>query len=209
MPAPDDPAVEPTPSGLTENERVGHYVEMWKKSVEVQQHFNDIEWRIRGLALTVATFALGAAGLAVKDRTAVGPVSLGAVIVLVGLVLWYAFYFVDRAWYHPLLKAAVAGGSAMEEEIQRSLPKAGLTQGITAGSPYEPSRVVQVLSRTRGAMHSEDKLVWFYKVGAAALLLVAIGLQAAAIVPSSSQGKSAESPPTTPASPAPARTAGN
>lgn len=175
-----DPTGPPSKAGLTEDERVGHYITMWKQSVEVQQHFNDIEWRIRGLALTVATFALGAAGLAVKDRTEVGQVSLGAVIVFVGLILWYAFYFVDRAWYHPLLKAAVVSGTRLENEIKKSLPEAGMTQAITEGSPYKPSRLVQILSRTSGDMRSDDKLVWFYTVGAAALVLVTIGLQAAA-----------------------------
>lgn len=167
--------------GLTEDQRVGHYIAMWERAVEVQQHFNDIEWRIRGLALTVATFALGAAGLAVKDRTEVGPLSLGAIITLVGLLLWYAFYFVDRAWYHPLLKAAVASGTRMEDEIRKSLPEAGMTRAITDGSPYEPSKFVRVLSRTKGSMHSDDKLAWFYSVGAAALLLVTVTLQLAAI----------------------------
>ena len=42
--------------GLTEDQRVGHYIEMWKQATQVNQHFNEIEWRIRGLALTVATF---------------------------------------------------------------------------------------------------------------------------------------------------------
>lgn len=179
-PNPDDPKASGD-EGLTEDQRVGHYISMWKQSVEVQQHFNDIEWRIRGLALTVATFALGAAGFAAKDRTEVGQVSLGAVIVLVGLILWYAFYFVDRAWYHPLLKAAVASGTLLEDEIKKSLPAAGMTRAITDGSPYRPSRVVRFLSRTSGEMRSDDKLVWFYKVGAAALILVTVGLQAAAL----------------------------
>jgi len=92
---------------LTQDQQVGHYIDMWKQSVEVQMHFNDIEWRIRGLALTVATFALGAAGVAAKDGTRVGAVSLGSLVLAIGLLLWYAFYFVDRFWYHPLLKAAV------------------------------------------------------------------------------------------------------
>ena len=49
----------PDPVGLSPNEALGHYVSLWKTSVEVQQHFNDIEWRIRGLAVTVATSHLG------------------------------------------------------------------------------------------------------------------------------------------------------
>jgi hypothetical protein len=175
----------PEPDGnerLTLDQQVGHYMTMWKTSVEVQQHFNDIEWRIRGLALTVATFALGAAGLAVKDRTEVGEVSLGAIITFVGLLLWYAFYFVDRAWYHPLLKGAVTGGSKIEDAIKASLPEAGLTRAITASSTFDPPKWVKVLRRNNEPMQSDDKLAWFYGVGATALILVTIALQVSAWV---------------------------
>lgn len=178
----DTPSASENPTSLTEDQRVGHYIDMWKQSVEVQQHFNDIEWRIRGLALTVATFALGAAGWAAKDGSEVGPISLGAIVILVGLILWYAFYFVDRAWYHPLLKAAVNQGTLIENEIRKSLPAARMTQAITDGSAYETSWLIQKLSRKPSPMRSDDKLVWFYKVGAASLAIVAIALQVSALV---------------------------
>lgn len=168
-------------SGLSEDQRVGHYIEMWKQTVQVNQHFNEIEWRIRGLALTVATFALGAAGLAARDGAEVLGISLGTLVVGVGLVLWYAFYFVDRAWYHPLLKASVVHAESLEEAIKDTLPLAGLSQQITAGSPYAPNRLVKALSRTTDRMQSDNKLVWFYGVGAAALALVAVLLQIASL----------------------------
>jgi hypothetical protein len=157
-------------------EQVGHYVDMWKKSVDVQQHFNDIEWRIRGLALTVATFAIGAAGVAAKDGTKVGQVSLGTLVLLVGLILWYAFYFVDRVWYHPLLQAAVAHGIQIENEIRKHLPQAGMTATIKARSPQSVGKIVRFVSR-RTTMHSEGKLNWFYGVGTAAFLTSAVALQ--------------------------------
>ena len=163
--------------GLTENERVGHYVTMWNRAVEVNQHFNDIEWRIRGLALTVATFALGAAGVAARDSAQVLHISLGTLVLVVGLLLWYAFYFVDRWWYHPLLKASVRHAESIENAIIPSLPQAGLSQAITAGSPYRPTGLVKRLSGTEADMHSDDKLLWFYRVGAAAMFLVAVVLQ--------------------------------
>lgn len=162
--------------GLTAAERLRHYVDLYKTTVEVQEHFNDIEWRIRGLALTVATFALGAAGVVARDEAKVGPVSLGTLVVLLGLLLWYAFYFVDRWWYHPLLKAAVSQGTDLEKEIQKLLPAAGMTATITAGSAYSPGLIVRTLSR-KTAMHSDDKLAWFYKVGAIAFLAAAVGFQ--------------------------------
>lgn len=165
---------------LTRDQEIGHYIDMWKQAVEVQMHFNDIEWRIRGLALTVATFALGAAGVAAKDGTRVGCFSLGSLVIVIGLVLWYAFYFVDRVWYHPLLKASVAHGTQIEDEIKRTLPQAGMTATITAGSTYKTGRAVRWISR-RKEMHSDDKLVWFYKVGGFALALAAIAFQIGAI----------------------------
>lgn len=171
---------------LSRDQEVGHYVEMWKQAVEVQMHFNDIEWRIRGLALTVATFALGAAGLAVKDGATVGGFSLGTLVILSGLLLWYAFYFVDRVWYHPLLKASVAHGTRIEDEIKRSLPAAGMTASITAGSKYQTRRLVRFISG-RTDMHSVDKLVWFYKVGAFALALAGIAFQIGAMTAPSSR----------------------
>lgn len=198
---------------LTVHEQVGHYIEMWKQAVQVQQHFNDIEWRIRGLALTVATFALGAAGVAAKDGTRVGWFSLGALVILIGLLLWYAFYFVDHVWYHPLLKAAVSQGTRIENEIKKVLPQAGMTASITAGSVQPTGRLVGFLSR-RKTMHSDDKLVWFYKIGAAALIIAAAALQLGILLgsnaapgkptPAPATSAPATSAPATPASPTPA-----
>lgn len=186
------PVGEGSPERLTRDQEIGHYIDMWKQAVEVQMHFNDIEWRIRGLALTVATFALGAAGVAAKDGTRVGWFSLGSLVILIGLLLWYAFYFVDRVWYHPLLKASVKHGTQIEDEIKRTLPEAGMTASITAGSTYQTRGAVRWLSR-RKAMHSDDKLVWFYKVGGFALALAAIAFQVGAMF-----GSSEPSQPPTP-----------
>lgn len=41
---------------MDDDDRVRHYIELWKQTVAVQQHFNDLEWRIRQLALTALTF---------------------------------------------------------------------------------------------------------------------------------------------------------
>lgn len=178
--SPDSPhespqAVDPR-TELTMNEQVGHYIDVWKKTVEVQQHFNDIEWRIRSLALTAATFTLGAAGVAAKDDARVGWLSLGTLVTLVGLLLWYAFYFVDRIWYHPLLKAAVAQGTLIEDEIKKTLPHVGMTATITARSVQPTRRLARLLTR-KTELHSDDKLVRFYLVGAGALFMSAVALQ--------------------------------
>lgn len=193
-------------SVLTTNELVSHYISLWKTSIEVQQHFNDIEWRIRGLALTVATFALGAAGVAARDGTTIGPISLGSTVLLLGLLLWYAFYFVDRFWYHPLLKGAVEEGTKFEEAIRAHLPEAHMTAGITARSRQPISRGLSVLAGKKGwsmedgqrVMHSDHKLRWFYRVGMFAFLVGAVALQVGLWLPGSTADASPTTPPTTP-----------
>lgn len=174
---------------LNRNEEIGYYIEVWKQTVSVQQHFNDIEWRIRGLALTAATFAIGAAAVATKD----GPPFAGTVILLIGLLLWYAFYFVDRYWYHPLLVASVRQGEHLEDELAKTLratptappgvtptnmiPAISLTRGISAGSPVDRPFLVRVLTLGGdGKLQSASKLNWFYAFGAVALAATAIGL---------------------------------
>ncbi|VEP38997.1 MULTISPECIES: hypothetical protein [Tessaracoccus] len=192
----DTPQVEGYP-GLRPEDSLKYYIELWKSSVDVQKHFNDIEWRIRGLALTVATFALGAAGVAAKDGTRMGPISLGSMVLVLGLILWYAFYYVDRYWYHPLLRAAVKEGEIFELAIAQYLPEAHMTQGITANSPQPASRWMRVLAGSAGyaksddpnpepgheyVMKSDHKLRWFYRVGAFALSLAALALEIVALI---------------------------
>lgn len=164
------------PGRLTTDQQVAHYIDIWKQSVSVQMHFNDIEWRIRGLALTVATFALGAAAVAARDGAQIGGLSLGSLVLVIGLLLWYAFYFVDRVWYHPLLRGAVEQGTDIEAEIRKHLPRAGMTAKITERSAQPMPWVARKLTKRR-EMHSDDKLRWFYSVGALALGLAALGLQ--------------------------------
>lgn len=177
------------------SDRLSLYVDIWKKTVDVQQHFNDIQWRIRGLALTVATFTLGAAGLAAKDGTRIGFLSLGGTVAVVGLLLWYAFYFVDRYWYHVFLKASVSQGLELERTIAAHLPDSGLASKIKAESSsvypgalasniYRAGLSVKNRSRmpSRPTMDSTKRLTWFYAVGSVPFIAVAIVLQTSAVI---------------------------
>ncbi len=169
-----------------EDSETGHYVELWKQTIAVQQHFNDICWRIRGLALTAMTFALGAAAVAVQEKVVIRifglAIELGAVVLVLGTLLWCAFFFVDRAWYHQLLKGAVGHGQELENELRKKLPVAGLTLQISKSSP---TRFGQWKWREkRGGrpvvLHSTGKLLIFYWFGIAVLLILGAAVQAGA-----------------------------
>ncbi|WP_223839018.1 hypothetical protein [Nocardiopsis deserti] len=166
---------------LGEEARTQHYVELWKQTITVQQHFNDISWRIRGLALTVMTFALGTAAVTSRHNIAVDFFSISlkfsALVLWLSLTLWLAFFFVDKSWYHRLLIGSVKHGEVLEEELRRTLPKAGLTRQISASSPSPLPSYFHESWPYRQAIHSTGKLRIFYWTGTAVLTVFALGIQ--------------------------------
>jgi len=161
---------------VNEEERLKGYVELWKQTIAVQQHFNDIGWRIRQLALTALTFALGAAAVAAKDRVTVSIFGVGlqlsSTLLAFGLILWLSFYFVDQVWYHCLLIGSVRHGEALEESIREFLPEAGLTGSISKASPY-------TLKIGRGKLSRVWLIAPRYRWMLMALIVVALFMAAA------------------------------
>lgn len=132
--------IVPLPAG-TSDERIKEYIEVWKKTVEVQEHFNDLELRIRNFAITVLGAVLSGTALSLKEGLAVSlahrKLPLAVLLMLVALITWLAFYFMDRLWYHRLLYGAVAHGLRIEERLALVLPDIGLTHSIGDASPIK------------------------------------------------------------------------
>ena len=93
-------------------------LEAWKQTVSVQSHFNDIAMKIRGFGLTLISAIITAYGV-----TTTAP---NSIVVWSALVIWVAFYLMDRWWYHYLLLGAVLHGTDLElhakEEFKFVLP---------------------------------------------------------------------------------------
>jgi hypothetical protein len=168
---------------VNEEEKVGHYIELWKQTIDVQKHFNDIELKIRGLGLTVLTFILGGASLAIRDGTIIKLIGLqidfGSIILFLGALLWLTFYFVDQIWYHRLLIGSVIHGEELESELRQHLPRAGLTRQITASSPYILRIHIGKWNIWEKELHSAQKIRIFYWFVALLLILLAIVVQLA------------------------------
>ncbi len=179
MTAPDD---SPS-SSLTTHESVQLHLEVWKTTVAVQQHFNDIEMKVRGLALTLVTALLGATAVAVRDQAHadLGPVSLPVATLLVAtaLVGWFFFFFMDYVWYHRLLLGAVRHGQDLEDRLRDDLPGVGLANAIRRESKWTPPRAMRVRFLVGDTMDSTAKMRFFYS--GMALLLVAIMLATLAV----------------------------
>lgn len=146
---------------------VDAHLQLWKESVGVQMHFNDIGWRIRALALTVLTFTLGAIGFVyinlAPTRVFGWQVSPAAFLPLLGAGLWCAFWFADRGWFHKLLIGSVKEGTDQERILTAHGVPTKLGTYITDASPIRFKKW-----KRKGNLvewHSSFKLNLFYGLG--------------------------------------------
>lgn len=107
-------------------------LEVWKTTIATQSHFNDIAMKLRSIALTLVAAILTAESL----------VQAGWLAILAALIVWVAFYLLDRWYYFYLLIGAVLHGEELERRAKTlgmDLPGAidsgesllGLTHRIT------------------------------------------------------------------------------
>lgn len=153
---------------------IKEYIDVWKKIVDVQQHFNDIEMRLRALAITALAALLGTAAYAHKEGigiTAFGVyVSASFAIAGLTLIIWFVFYCLDRHWYHRLLYGAVNAGAEMEKAIRTVIPELDLGGSISRASP-----VVLSLGKWKVRLRSTQKMDLIYGL-IAALIIIAAGI---------------------------------
>jgi len=88
------------------SEKAKNIINIWKKTIDVQQHFNDIELRIRNIALTTFTFIIGGIGYLEKEYkffdTGNFDIPYSSLLAYAGIIIMSAFLYMDRAWYHNL-----------------------------------------------------------------------------------------------------------
>ncbi|ARJ07557.1 hypothetical protein GCM10010988_39040 [Cnuibacter physcomitrellae] len=146
-------------------------IDIWKTIVGVQQHFNDIGWRIRSLAITALTFALGATFFGYLNAKSVNvgtwTFNPSVFVPVLGLSIWALFWFADGIWYHRLLRGAQKAAGPIEDALKAHGIDAGLSTAITEASHEK------WFGRE---MNSTRKLNIFYGSGTGILLLVALGV---------------------------------
>lgn len=170
-PAPTSPPAPAAPSSPPSASPLGAgQIEIWKKIVDVQQHFNDLELRIRNFALIVTGAFLGLGGYAIKDAGIVKlfglEVSIAGLVVVSAIFPLAAFYFMDRLWYHRLLDGSVYAGIEAETALKDLGYKVDLGSKIKEHSPFK-------LWLTEKMIRSATKMDLFYAILAGSLLLVA------------------------------------
>jgi FMN phosphatase YigB (HAD superfamily) len=147
-------------------------IEIWKSTVEVQKHFNDLELRIRSLAITIFTFLLGGIGYALKEKIQVEIFCtthyVSFLVSITGIIILSAFYLMDRFWYHNFLHSSVSQGMEIEKEIQKIYPMVNLTGTIKKESPVS-------FFKRKLKIHSDLKISIFYFLLLIPFLLLIVG----------------------------------
>ena len=153
-----------------DNAQIDNVISIWKQIIDVQQHFNDIALRIKNIALTVFTFIIGAIGYSIKENLSFViwniDIDTATMLSLFGIIIMFAFFYMDRFWYHNLLLGSVKQGMVIEKRWGNILPEINLTHAIGKASPHP------FLCGTK--IHSNGKFYIFYGLLIAPLLVMAI-----------------------------------
>jgi FMN phosphatase YigB (HAD superfamily) len=166
-------------------------IDIWKKTVDVQQHFNDMGLRIRNFAITIVGALIAAIGVMSQRGLFISffgftfPIAVS--FVAAAILAWGAFFLMDRFWYHVLLKGAVDHAAKIEEALKNRFPGVAL-----GGTISEKSGAVKIFGFY---MSSIRRLNAFYSLGFAMLLIVGIALYMA--TPSPQLDQPQPSSPTT------------
>ena len=162
-------------------------IDIWKTIVGVQQHFNDIEMRIRSMFVTILLALIASIGFLTDKKLSfsLGGINIqfATIIPFIGVLGAGLFYFIDRYWYHRLRVGSVKHAIDIEKKYQRELPELSLSDAIGRESPYKPkgwlirlaARLVVKEPRYRetGNLHSDGKIELFYK---SVIVVLSVGL---------------------------------
>ncbi|BBC40855.1 hypothetical protein FA893_16925 [Photobacterium damselae subsp. piscicida] len=155
-----------------ELEKLKLNVDVWKKVVDVQQHFNDLEMKVRNFGLLIISAFISAIGVSLKSQYSAVVfdynVPVAAFLSFGALVVWILVFFMDVYWYHPLLIGSVKKGAEIEEQLSEQLPNINLT--LTIGK--ESSIDIGPLKKVR----STRKAKIFYWGIAVVLAVMSVGI---------------------------------
>ncbi len=169
------------------DERAKQIADAWKTVVGVQMHFNDIGMRIRGLFVTILLALFASIGFLLDKQLSltIGRVNIqfATIVPIFGIFVAMLFYFMDRYWFHRLLKGSVNHAIEIERRYRGRLPELSLSDQIGKESFFAPTGVIWLAAKIfvrherfkkDGLLHSDGKLELFYKPMMCVLAITAI-----------------------------------
>ncbi len=159
-------------AGRIDEARIDQTIKIWEKTIDVQQHFNDLSLRIRNYAIAFLTATLGFSAFALKENYSITifevPIPLATILIFTALLPLSAFYIMDRFWYHKLLLGAVENGMKIERQLKKTIPSITLTTEISKASPISIP-----FHKWKIQIHSNQKFGLFYGLLAVFLIIAA------------------------------------
>tara|TARA_R110002110_G_scaffold251251_1_gene467158 strand:- start:1058 stop:1666 length:609 start_codon:yes stop_codon:yes gene_type:complete len=164
-------------------------IEVWKRAIETQMHFNEMSTKSRQLGLTFVVAALGLAVVLLGEGKDVAfsipicahqlSIHVSVLIVLVSATALFAVKTLDLGVYHRMLVGAVTFGEEFESTNLVKLMKTphGMTQFISLYSRYEDAGK-QADGSYAGTIKktAREKLNQFYNVCITLLVSISIAL---------------------------------
>jgi hypothetical protein len=129
-------------------------LEVWKKMVDVQMHFNEIGLKIRNFALTIYTFILAGIGFLINAK--ISGCIIG-ILILLGAVVIFSFYLIDKNWYHIYLKAVGKKAGEFEEKWFKDFPEMKMSSQIASDSKKNEKIIFKTVE-----YDSTKRFSWFY-----------------------------------------------
>lgn len=166
----------------------GDIIDIWKYTISVQMHFNDMEMKVRNLFFTIIAAMLGLIGV-VQGRTVAVHIfgfelNISAIILILFSMMPISllFYFIDRYWYHRLLVGAVKQCIEIENRYGAAMPDLLLGEKISKESPVSLPNWTKLLFffvrdqrfRSDARLHSDGKIELLYKsvIAVACVLMI-------------------------------------
>ncbi|VXC70139.1 membrane hypothetical protein [Oceanicaulis sp. 350] len=178
-------------AGISNSDEVGDIREIWDRIVQVQMHFNEIGIKIRNFLVTLVLAIFAGAGFILNNDISFSfagfSISAAFFVFLFGALGVFLLYFMDRYWYHRLLKGSVDAAIPISKKLGH-LPGINLGEKISKNSelllinhkwlyPFIWCRIVTVLARDSKnkpvAVRSDGKLQLFYKTNIFLFLVLA------------------------------------
>lgn len=146
---------------LSSADELKNTIDIWKTTVGVQQHFNDLQMRIRNFAITVVGALIAAVGVTYQQKLQTNifgrHFAAGLGVIIAAGFAWFSFFLMDKYWYHVFLKGAVEHAKKIETDFASKIPGIGLGKSIS-----EVSSNVRILGVKT---NSDRRLYWFYILG--------------------------------------------
>ncbi len=157
-------------------------IKIWEKTIDVQVHFNDISMKVRNMYMAIIGASIGITAFLLKSSTTNRHEDIFFLLTLLLIFITIAFWFMDRFWYHRLLKGAVYHAIKLENNLRKELPEVTLTNSIGEASPvnsflgkyHKKFKILKdipflkILSKPK--WHSDDKIDIFYFIIILALI---------------------------------------